>query len=157
MTQFFTQNSDIIIKLVLSMTLGMVIGIERYVAHKTAGMRTYALVAMGSALLIIISELMVLKYLPFSNISINPFQIAAAVITGMGFLGAGVILHQESRIIGITSASGLWVAASIGIAVGFGLYDLAIIATILALFIFIVLWFLEKKIIDRISNKFDGK
>ncbi len=78
--------------------------------------------------------------------------MAAAVITGIGFLGAGVIMHQESRIIGITSASGLWVAASIGIAVGFGLYDLAVVATVLALFIFIALWFLEKKVIDRISG-----
>ncbi len=97
-------------KLVLAMTLGMLIGVERYLAHKTAGMRTYSLVAMGSALLIIISEIMVVKYLPYPNVGINPFQIAAAVITGIGFLGAGVILHQESRIIGITSASGLWAA-----------------------------------------------
>lgn len=154
MIQFFTQNSEIIIKLVLAMVLGMVIGIERYLAHKTAGMRTYSLVAMGSCLLIIISEMIAVYYMPLTNVSINPFQIAAAIITGIGFLGAGVILHQESRIIGITSASGLWVASAIGIAVGFGLYDLSIIATILTLFIFIVLWFLEKKIIDRL---FSGK
>lgn len=154
MTQFFIQNSDIIIKLALAMLLGMVIGIERYLAHKTAGMRTYSLVAMGSCMLIIISETISASYMPLVNVSINPFQVAAAIITGIGFLGAGVILHQESRIIGITSASGLWVASGIGIAVGFELYNLAIIATILTLFIFVVLWFLEKKIIDRL---FSGK
>ncbi len=154
MTQFITQNSDVITKLVVAMALGMAVGVERYIAHKTAGMRTYSLVSMGSALLIIISEIMVVKYLPFANANVSPFQIAAAVITGIGFLGAGVILHQESRIIGITSASGLWVSAGIGMAVGFGLYNLAVIATILTLFIFIVLWFLEKRIIDRISGKF---
>lgn len=154
MSQFFIQNSDIIIKLALAMLLGMIIGIERYLAHKTAGMRTYSLVAMGSCMLIIISETISLFYMPLVNVSINPFQVAAAIITGIGFLGAGVILHQESRIIGITSASGLWVASGIGIAVGFELYNLAIIATILTLFIFVVLWFLEKKIIDRL---FSGK
>jgi putative Mg2+ transporter-C (MgtC) family protein len=154
MSQFFIQNSDIIIKLALAMLLGMIIGIERYLAHKTAGMRTYSLVAMGSCMLIIISETISLSYMPLVNVSINPFQVAAAIITGIGFLGAGVILHQESRIIGITSASGLWVASGIGIAVGFELYNLAIIATILTLFIFVVLWFLEKKIIDRL---FSGK
>lgn len=154
MSQFFIQNSDIIIKLALAMLLGMIIGIERYLAHKTAGMRTYSLVAMGSCMLIIISETISASYMPLTNVSVNPFQVAAAIITGIGFLGAGVILHQESRIIGITSASGLWVASGIGIAVGFELYNLAIIATILTLFIFVVLWFLEKKIIDRL---FSGK
>jgi putative Mg2+ transporter-C (MgtC) family protein len=154
MSQFFIQNSDIIMKLALAMLLGMIIGIERYLAHKTAGMRTYSLVAMGSCMLIIISETISASYMLLANVSVNPFQVAAAIITGIGFLGAGVILHQESRIIGITSASGLWVASGIGIAVGFELYNLAIIATILTLFIFIVLWFLEKKIIDRL---FSGK
>jgi putative Mg2+ transporter-C (MgtC) family protein len=154
MSQFFIQNSDIIMKLALAMLLGMIIGIERYLAHKTAGMRTYSLVAMGSCMLIIISETISASYMPLANVSVNPFQVAAAIITGIGFLGAGVILHQESRIIGITSASGLWVASGIGIAVGFELYNLAIIATILTLFIFVVLWFLEKKIIDRL---FSGK
>ena len=154
MSQFFTQNSEIIIKLLVSMSLGMVVGVERYLAHKTAGMRTYSLVAMGSALFIIISESISASHIAISNISINPSQMAAAVITGIGFLGAGLILHQESRVIGITSASGLWVAAGIGMAVGFGLYALAIFATILILFIFVILWLLEKKIIDRISGKF---
>lgn len=153
MSQFIAQNSDVIIKLVLAMLLGMIIGVERYLAHKTAGMRTYSLVAMGSALLIIISEIVVKNYLPYSSLSTSPLQVAAAVITGIGFLGAGIILHQESRVIGITSASGLWVSAGIGMAVGFGLYDLAIITTVLVLFIFVILWFLEKKLVDKISGR----
>jgi putative Mg2+ transporter-C (MgtC) family protein len=153
MSQFFTQNSDVIIKLLLAMVLGMVIGVERYLAHKTAGMRTYSLVAMGSALLIIISDLVVVQYLPYANVGINPLQMAAAVVTGMGFLGAGIIMHQESRVIGITSASGLWVSAGIGMAVGFGFYNLAIIGTALTLFIFVILWILEKKLVDRISGR----
>lgn len=150
MTQFFTQNSDIIIKLVLAMALGMVIGVERYLAHKTAGMRTYSLVSMGSALFIIISEFVAHTYT--GSAGLNPLHVAAAVITGMGFLGAGLMIHQDLKIVGLTSASGLWVVSGIGMAVGFGLYSLAILATILSLFIFIILWFLEKKIIDKISS-----
>ncbi len=151
MTNFFIANQEIITRLVLAMVLGMVIGIERYLAHKTAGMRTYSLVAMGSALFIIISEFVAHAYAGSSGL--NPLHIAAAVITGMGFLGAGLMIHQDMKIVGLTSASGLWVASGIGMAVGFGLYSLSIIATILTLFIFIILWFIEKKVIDRMEGK----
>lgn len=150
MSQILIQNSEIIIKLTLAMALGMIVGIERYLAHKTAGMRTYSLVSMGSALFIIMSESVAQAYIGSSGL--NPLHIAAAVITGMGFLGAGLMIHQDFKIVGLTSASGLWVVSGIGMAVGFGLYSLSIIATILTLFIFIILWFLEKKIIDKISG-----
>lgn len=153
MEQFFVTNQDIIIKLLLSMGLGMAIGIERYIAHKSAGMRTYALLSMGSALFVILATAVINSFSYSSYISINPLVIMAAVITGIGFLGAGAMFKKEDTLIGLTTATGLWVSAGIGMAVGFGFYSLAIIATVLILFIFLILFILERKIIDSISNK----
>lgn len=126
------------------MFLGIVIGIERLWAHKTATMRTHALVSMGSAMFIVISEMLAQSY--GSLAGFNPTQMAASVITGVGFLGAGLIIYHNSQISGVTTASGIWVSAGIGMAVGFGFYSLAIIATILTLFIFTVLWFIEQRL-----------
>ena len=152
MSQFFITNQDIIIKLLLSMGLGMVIGIERYIAHKSAGMRTYALLSMGAALFVILANYVMASFAGYSFISMSPLAIMAAIITGIGFLGAGAMFKKESTLVGLTTATGLWVSAGIGMAVGFGFYSLAIIATVLILFIFVILWLLERKIIDKISG-----
>lgn len=137
------QLIDILTRLLIAMILGLILGTERVFAGKTAGMRTYALVSMGSALFVITSVLMATVYLPLT--SFDPLRVAAHVITGVGFLGAGLIIYKE-RVQGLTTAAGLWVAAGIGVASGFGLYALSVITTILTLFIFTVLWFLENKI-----------
>ncbi len=133
------------------MGLGVVIGVERLWAHKTATMRTHALVAMGSAMFVVISEILARHYGTFSGF--NPTQMAASIITGVGFLGAGLIIYHNSQISGVTTASGIWVSAGIGMAVGFGLYSLAIIATLLTLFIFTVLWFVEQRLKDLPIDK----
>lgn len=135
---------DIIIKLFIALSLGMIIGLERIWAHKTAGMRTYALVSMGSALFVIISNEMVEYYSGFSGM--NPLMIVSQIVVGVGFIGAGLIFTKGTKLVGLTSATGLWVAAGIGMASGLGLFNIAIIATILTLFIFVVLWFVEKSI-----------
>ena len=146
MNQFFIQNSDIIIKLVLAMTLGVFIGIERYIAHKTAGMRTYALLSMGSALFVIISEVVTQTYPNHPLVSFAPLGVLAAVITGIGFLGAGAMFHKDDILVGLTTATGLWVSAGIGMAVGFGYYLLAITATLASIVIFSLLLKLENGI-----------
>lgn len=132
---------EIICRLGVALLLGMFLGIERVWAHKTAGIRTYALVSMGAALFVAISEMMAQQYGSLS--SFDPSRIASQIVVGIGFLGAGAIMFQGNRPIGLTTAGGLWVAAGIGIASGFGLYNIAIIATILTLFVFVVLWFVE--------------
>ncbi|HPS21551.1 MAG TPA: MgtC/SapB family protein [Candidatus Paceibacterota bacterium] len=152
MTQFFITNQDIIIKLLLSMVLGMAIGVERYIAHKSAGMRTYALLSMGAALLVILGTKVIASFANLSYVNMSPIAVIAAIITGIGFLGAGAMFKKESTLVGLTTATGLWVSAGIGMAVGFGYYSLALIATVLTLFIFVILWFLEKKIVDPISG-----
>lgn len=135
---------DFFIKLSIAMLFGMVIGAERILAHKTAGMRTYALVSMGAALFTIISDISVSFYGSVPGYSPGP--LTAAIITGVGFLGTGLMIWKDKTLVGLTSATGLWISAGIGMAVGFGLFGLGLIATILTLFVFVVLWFVEQQI-----------
>ena len=151
MEQFFIDNSDIILRLVVAVVLGMFIGAERFLVHKEAGMKTHALVSLGSALFIVISELMVAKY---ANVGgFDPMRMASQIVVGIGFLGAGSIILQGTHLKGLTTAGGLWVTAGIGMACGFGLYGLSVISTILVLFILIVVYVLEKPLQKMSENK----
>ena len=127
------------------MLLGVFIGLERTRANKMAGMRTYALVSMGAALFVVISEEVVKKYLGFGNI-IDPLRMVSQIVVGVGFIGTGIIMSKDSKLTGLTTATGLWVSAAIGMAAGFGLFKIAIFSTFLILFIFVVLWYLENKL-----------
>ncbi|MDP9249303.1 MAG: MgtC/SapB family protein [bacterium] len=152
MQEFFIQNGELILKLSTAMGLGMLIGAERLLMHKEAGMKTHALVAMGSAVFIIISEMVALKY---PSADFDPSRIASQIIVGIGFLGAGSIIFKGTRLQGLTTAGGLWVTAGIGMAAGFGLYSLAVITTILVLLILVAMNIIEKpirKISDGIDN-----
>jgi putative Mg2+ transporter-C (MgtC) family protein len=142
MENIFDQNTlEIIIKLAVALLLGCLIGTERVWAHKSAGIRTYALVSMGSALFVLISNEMINLYANF--IGMNPLMIVSQIVVGVGFIGAGLIFSKDSKITGVTTATGLWVSAGIGMATGFGLYNIAVISTTLTLFTLIVLWFFE--------------
>lgn len=142
---FFDQATmDIILKLFTALLLGMIIGTERMWAHKIAGMRTYALVSIGASLFIIISEMIIIKYLGIGGF--DPTRIASQIIVGIGFIGTGLIFSKDSKVMGLTTATGLWVSAGIGIACGFGLFKIAVIASIFTLFIFAVLWSLESRL-----------
>lgn len=146
----FLISNEYFIRLAVAMLLGMFLGIERVLAHKTAGMRTYALVAMGSALFVSISELLFESH--GSSAGFDPTRLASQVISGIGFLGAGLIIFKDSKLSGLTTATGIWVSAGIGMASGFGLFSLAISATVLTLFVLIVLWYVEqsiKKAVDQ--------
>ncbi|MCE9549006.1 MgtC/SapB family protein [Candidatus Nomurabacteria bacterium] len=144
MSQFLVQNSDIILKLTAAVGLGLCIGVERVLVHKEAGMKTHALVSLGAAVFIIISEMIGVKYGMIDGF--DPTRIASQVIVGIGFLGAGSIIFQGSRLSGLTTAGGLWVTAGIGMAAGFGFYSLAVLTTILVLFVFTVINILEKPV-----------
>jgi len=153
MEQFFIQNSEVTLKLVLAVALGLLVGVERFFVHKGegAGMKTHALVSLGSAVFVLISEALVQKYMNLPGF--NPIMIPSQIIVGVGFLGAGSIMVYGSQL-GLTTAGGLWVMAGIGMAVGFGFYSLAIIITILVLLILILINILEKPI-RKISNEID--
>jgi putative Mg2+ transporter-C (MgtC) family protein len=139
----------IYVKLFMAMILGMALGVERFMAHKTAGMRTYTLVSLGAAMFVIVSQLVSQQY----GLTGYDFHLVAAIVSAAGFLGVGSIIRSDMKVIGITTATGLWVATGIGMACGFGFYRLAAIVTMLALFAFIVLWFVEKQI-GKINTSF---
>ena len=131
-----------LLSLSVAMLCGMMLGAERAVAHKSAGMRTYALVSMGAALFVVIGNTVIDRFT--HGAGFDPVHILSAIISGVGFMGAGVIIFKDTSVTGLTTASGLWVAAGIGIACGFNLFTLAVIATLLSLFIFIVMYRLEQ-------------
>ncbi len=137
-------------QLFLALLLGSLMGIERTFARKTAGMRTFSLVSMGSCLFIVMSQL-VIHNLNVTTV-FDPLRLAAGVVTGIGFLGGGLIIFREKKLSGLTTAAGLWVSSGIGMAVGFGLYSLAISATFLTLFCFLVLWNIEHKLVKPESK-----
>lgn len=149
---FVLTNSDIIIRLVLAMVLGGLVGSERLFAGKTAGMRTYALVSLGSAVYVVVSILITNEYLRV--VSFDPMRMASQVVVGVGFLGAGLIIFRDSKVSGLTTAAGLWLAAGVGISVGYGLFEVAIFAALLTLFVFTVLGFIKKKLQSAASLRF---
>ena len=132
---FSVENLEMIYRLTLAAILGMAIGLEREHRGKPAGLRTYTLVALGAALFTLMS------YQSFSAGAFDPSRIASQVVVGIGFLGAGLIFLKGDQVQGLTTAAGLWVAAAIGMAVGFGFYAVAIYATLLAL---LILWVFRK-------------
>lgn len=131
-----------ILPVAIALLLGMLIGVERSLAHKTAGLRTYGLVAMGSALFIVVARMggdpHAVQYAD------SVMRIAAAVVTGIGFLCAGAIILRDKIVVGLTTAAGLWIAAGIGVAAGFELYALAVLTTLLTLLTFTIFWYLER-------------
>ena len=114
-----------IFRLLLAAALGLIIGLQREWREKPAGVRTLALISVGSALFAIISEM--------GFIGGDPSRIASGIVTGIGFLGAGAILHRHGGVEGLTTAAAIWATAGIGLAVGAGLYLIAIIVAAITL------------------------
>lgn len=119
--------SNSIFRMLLSMLLGMVVGYERKRKGQIAGVRTFALMAMGACLAMLLSIYVPQVYLGLKNG--DPSRIAAQVITGVGFIGGGAMIQTKGAVRGLTTAAGIWITASIGMAVGVGMYMCAIIAT----------------------------
>ncbi|MCX6780003.1 MAG: MgtC/SapB family protein [Candidatus Magasanikbacteria bacterium] len=140
MLQNLTHSQQLIFigQVLLSILLGGMLGLQRERWGKWAGPRTYALVCAGSTLFTILSL----------NFFTNNSTVASAVISGIGFLGAGTILHKENRVEGLTTAAGLWMVSAIGMAVGVGEY---LLATVISIIILGVLMFNDKPL--RIERK----
>ena len=140
---------QIICQLFLATFLGALIGLEREYKRKQAGLQTYSLVALGSCLFTIISFSLVNLFPGESGINLDPLRVIQAIAIGIGFIGAGVIFRQPSGIFGLTTAAGLWLSSAIGIAVGAGLYFLAVFTTLLAILILAGLGLLEEKLFKK--------
>lgn len=134
-------------KMLLAAFLGMLIGTERsVVARRSAGMRTFALVSLGACIFTMTGVYVDAQYIGIINF--DPMRIAAAIVQGVGFIGAGLMFYRGDSVHGITTAAGLWVAAAVGVLVGFGIYPLAIFAAALTVVIFFGLWYVEHRFMD---------
>lgn len=132
-------------RLLAATLLGAAIGYERERSGKIAGLRTHALVALGSALFTVISILLFTRFPSVNGTAGYDYHLIANIIVGIGFIGAGAIMRKEDHVSGTTTAASLWVVAAIGMASGFGLYREAIATTILAYTVLAGLWYLEQR------------
>ncbi len=132
-----------VFRLMLSMALGMIVGAERKRKGQIAGVRTFALISMGACLAMLLSIYVPQVYMGLKNG--DPGRIAAQVITGVGFLGGGAMIHMKGSVRGLTTAAGIWMTAIIGMAVGVGMYWSSIIATVLILVILVAFEYYEHR------------
>jgi len=130
------EDMNMAYKLLTATFLGGLIGFEREAHGKEAGFRTYALVCLGSALIMVVSVQIFEIYQGLAEV--DPGRVAAQVVSGVGFLGAGAIIRYPQGVKGLTTAAGIWTAAGIGLACGIGAFHSAIVTTVLALLILIV-------------------
>ena len=139
-------NTEFILRLFIAGILGSIIGLDREYRAKEAGYRTHFLVSLGSALIMIVSQHGFSEILDTPNVNLDPSRIASQVVTGIGFIGAGTIILHKQIVRGLTTAAGIWATSGIGLAIGAGIYELGISATILTLIGLEVLSFLFKSI-----------
>ena len=124
---------DFILRLFVAGILGAVVGLDREYRAKEAGYRTHFLVSLGSALIMVVSQYGFQDVILENSVSLDPSRVAAQVVSGIGFIGAGTIIIQKQFVRGLTTAAGIWATAGIGLAVGSGMYIVAIAATVLTL------------------------
>lgn len=164
---------DFALRLFVAGVMGVLIGLEREYRAKEAGYRTHFLVALGSALMMIVSQYGFMEVLKTDLIRLDPSRIAAQVVSGIGFIGAGTIILQKQIVRGLTTAAGIWATSGIGLAVGAGMYAVGISATLLVLLGLETLSYFfksiglrnmmidfstdDKEAIKRVSKKFDTR
>lgn len=164
---------DFALRLFVAGAMGVLIGLEREYRAKEAGYRTHFLVALGSALMMIVSQYGFMEVLKTDLIRLDPSRIAAQVVSGIGFIGAGTIILQKQIVRGLTTAAGIWATSGIGLAVGAGMYAVGISATLLVLLGFETLSYFfksiglrnmmidfstdDKEAIKRVSKKFNTR
>ena len=139
-------TTEFILRLFIAGILGSIIGLDREYRAKEAGYRTHFLVSLGSALIMIVSQHGFSEIIDTPNVNLDPSRIASQLVTGIGFLGAGTIILHKQIVRGLTTAAGIWATSGIGLAIGAGMYELGISATILTLIGLEVLSFLFKSI-----------
>lgn len=130
---------EILIRLLLAALLGSVVGLDRERLERGAGLRTHMLVAVGAALFMLVSAFGFADVLGHQNVVLDPSRVAAQVVSGIGFLGAGTIILRKEIVHGLTTAASLWAVAAIGLATGGGLYIAAVAATFVVLFILLAI------------------
>ncbi|MFH5181504.1 MgtC/SapB family protein [Paenibacillus sp. TAB 01] len=145
---WYIDQIHITLRLILAVVLGGLIGFERERSSHAAGLRTHILVCLGSTLIMLLSMYGFSEFSKLSNVQRDPARLAAQVISGIGFLGAGTILYTGKSITGLTTAASLWVVAAIGLATGAGFYYASGLTCVLALLSLWVLNVVEQKYFD---------
>lgn len=141
--------TDLLLRIALAGLLGGLIGIERQLRAKEAGLRTHVLVGIGSAMFMIVSKYGFEDIIRENHVTLDPSRIAAQVVSGMGFLGAGTIIIQKQVVKGLTTAAGMWVTAAIGLVIGSGLYEIGIYGAFLTLIVLEVFRQLSNRLLSR--------
>jgi putative Mg2+ transporter-C (MgtC) family protein len=144
--------TELTFKIVLAIVLSGVIGVEREMRNKEAGMRTHILVGVGSALIVLTSLYLFETYK--DTTVMDPTRMITGIITGIGFLCAGTIIRAGSHISGLTTAATLWIVSGIGISVGAGHYSAALVVTLVVFLVLIWVRIIEKKISDKVKEVF---
>lgn len=140
----------IIFRMLLAVLIGGIIGTERDMKNRAAGMRTHMLVCMGATIVMMTNEYI---YMLYNQPNIDMTRMAAQVVSGIGFIGAGTILvTRDNRIKGLTTAAGLWAAAALGLAIGIGFYEIAIIGSILIIAVVTLMKPFKDFVLDRTSH-----
>lgn len=140
------EPKEIVIRLLVAMLLGAVIGTEREYTHRPAGMRTHMLVALGACAVMITGQMIFCQYYPLGATP-DPARLAAQVIAGVGFLGAGTILRDGLSIKGLTTAASVWTVACLGIAAGAGLYIITVVGVVLMMVTLVVFERVQAKLL----------
>lgn len=134
-------------RVMIALAIGLLIGAEREFRGHPAGLRTMALISAGSCMFT------GLGLIPELGKTVDPTRIAAQIVTGVGFLGAGSILRQGEEVRGLTTAASIWVAASLGMAVGFGYYGLALFTALVVIIVLVALKPMEERFFRRTRNR----
>lgn len=147
-------NLDFLTRLLLALALGFALGLERELTNKYAGLRTHILVCLGACVFTLLSIYGFPTFAEGDNVIISQAtgvrdtaRIAAQIVTGIGFIGAGTVLRNGPMVFGLTTAATLWIAASIGMACGAGLYDVAVISTIISVAVLTLIRVFERQIL----------
>ncbi len=138
-------TTTILLRVLGALLCGAILGLERERLERAAGLRTHALVAVSSCLVMIVSTYGFADVMYVSQVSLDPSRVAAQVVSGIGFLGAGVIIFRKNTVSGLTTAASIWSAAGVGLACGGGLFRAAAITMVAILLIQVVLRFFEHR------------
>lgn len=144
----------ILLRLLVALLIGAFIGLEREIHEQAAGVRTLALVSLGSALFTVISAYGFIDIARSLHLSLDPTRIASYIVAGIGFLGGGTIFfsREQEKVKGLTTAAAIWVVAAVGMACGAGFIVEAVVTTALALFVLYILHYVELAIVPRPSS-----
>lgn len=143
---------DLVLRLITAGALGAFIGFERKAHLKDAGLRTHFILAIGASLIMVVSKYGFQDMYGLPSVSFDPSRIAAQVVSGIGFVGAGMIIFRRNTVLGLTTATGLWSTAGVGLAAGAGMYSIAVAGTALILVGLTVLKTFERRFIGHIRS-----